>query len=150
MLKNLVLFLAEPLGLFISSYFHFFLFSFLRMLLLLIAFVHFTVPSLFFKYFVFVLLPRVLRISGSVFYSQAFFTLHSFLLLSRLPWSQQICLEDCRTSHWGSKHRPGPSVCLGYTLLSNCVISRELYVNLSKYVDKLLGGKSLINFERIS
>ena len=28
------------------------------------------------------------------------------------PGSQQFSLEGCRASHWGSKHRPGPSVCL--------------------------------------
>ena len=31
-------------------------------------------------------LPRVLRISESVFYSQAFFILHTFRHFSRLPW----------------------------------------------------------------
>ena len=87
-------FLGEHLGFFISSCFSFFLFSFLllliswcfhffmflilQMFLLLTAFVHFTVSLLFVRYFVFVLLPRVLRIWESVSYSQAFFTLHSF------------------------------------------------------------------------
>ena len=46
------------------------------------------------------------------FYSQAFFTLNSFLLLSRLPWGQQFRLEGCRASHRGLKHRLGPFFCL--------------------------------------
>ena len=28
------------------------------------------------------------------------------------------CLECCRVSHWGSKHRPSPSVCLNHTVFS--------------------------------
>ena len=68
--------------------FYFFLFSFLHVsissfpsflerLLLLIAFFHFTVSSLLVRYFVFVLLPRVLQIWNSAFYSQAFFAIHT-------------------------------------------------------------------------
>ena len=85
-LKNPVLFLGEPLGSSISCCFHFFLFSFLHVsissfssflerFLLLIAFFNFTVSSLFVRYFVFVLLPRVLQIWNSAFYSLAFFAI---------------------------------------------------------------------------
>ena len=78
------------------------------------------------------------------------FVLYSpFLLLARLPWSQQFNLESCSTSHWVSKHRPCSSVCLNHTVLRNYMISMELYLNLSKYVHKLLVVKSFINFKRI-
>ena len=123
------------------------MFLFLQMFLLLIAFVHFTVSLLFLRYFVFVLLPWVLRIWKSVFYSQAFFTLHSFLLLSRHSWGQQSYLKGDRTSYWGLKHTPNSSVRLNPTVFSNYMISSKLYLNLSKYGDKLLVGKSLINFK---
>ena len=123
------------------------MFLFLQMFLLLIAFVHFTVSLLFLRCFVFVLLPWVLRIWKSVFYSQAFFTLHSFLLLSRHSWGQQSYLKGDRTSYWGLKHRPNSSVCLNPTVFSNYMISSKLYLNFSKYGDKLLVGKSLINFK---
>ena len=78
------------------------------------------------------------------------FVLYSpFLLLARLPWSQQFKLESCRTSHWVSKHRPCSSVGLNHTVLRNYMISMELYLNLSKYVHKLLVVKSFINFKHI-
>ena len=35
-------------------------------------------------------LPRVLRIWESIFYSQVFFTLQSFLLALRLPWKPAV------------------------------------------------------------
>ena len=61
--------------------------------------------------------------------SQAFFTLHSFprfgttdvastCIYQSFLGSQQFFLEGCRASYWGSKHRPGPSVCLNYTVFS--------------------------------
>ena len=34
------------------------------------------------------------------------------------PGSRQFFLEGSRTSHWGSKHRPRPSVCLNHTVFS--------------------------------
>ena len=89
---------------FFSHYrFHFFLFSFL------LVFSSFRFRS-FRCFFTVALLPQVLRIWESVFYSQTFFILHSFLRSSRLPWDWQFSLEGCRTSHWGSKHRPVPSI----------------------------------------
>ena len=71
------------------------------------------------------------------------------LLLSGLPWDWQFSLGSCRVSHWGSKHRPGPSVCLIHTVFGNYMISRKLYLNLSKYVDKLLLRKSFISFTNL-
>ena len=45
-------------------------------------------------------LPRVLWIWENVFYSQTFFTLHSFLLVFRLPWERQFNLNISRVSWW--------------------------------------------------
>ena len=55
-------------------------------------------------------LLRVRRIWQNVFYSQAFFTLHSFLLLSRHPWGWPFTLKGSRASCWLSKHSPGLSI----------------------------------------
>ena len=77
----------------------------------------------FVKYFDFVV-ARVLRIWESIFYSQALFTLHSFPTFGTnrfyqdFPGSRQFFLEGCKVSHWGSKHRPGPSVCLNQKMFS--------------------------------
>ena len=61
-----------------------------------------------------VILPRVLRIWGSVFYSQAFFTLHSFLLVLRPLRRRQFNLKFTRASCWFLKHSPGPTICLNH------------------------------------
>ena len=145
-LKTPVFFKKTLLGFYHCFFgcFHFFMFSFpLHMFLLMIAFVYFTVSSLLF------LLRRVLPIWERIFYSKAFCTLHSFLLLSSFPsglWRFQTSKD--------SKHRPicklDPSVCLNHTIFGNYIISRKLCLNLSKYVDKLLVAKSLINFKHIS
>ena len=123
---------------FISSCFHFF--RCFRVFSLLITFVHFTLHCFFtvcqVLHFCVVEL-QVLQIWKGVFYSQAFFNLHSFLLFARLACGRQFCLEGCRSSHWASKHRLGPSVCLNHTDFVNYMINRELHSNLSKYVDKL-------------
>ena len=77
--------------------------------------------TVFFRCFVFVLLYRMCH--G---FERAFFTLSRCLLtllpdiwhdllLSMLPWCGQFCLEGCSAFNWGSKHRPGPSVCLNHT-----------------------------------
>ena len=71
-------------------------------------------------------LPRVLRIWESGFYSQVLFTSHSFLLVSRLPWSWQLNLKVSRASCWSSKHNPGPTICLTHSNSQN----------LSVYVSK--------------
>ena len=43
-----------------------------------------------------------------------FFTLHSFLLFSRLLWDQQFNLKASRASCWSLKHSPGPVICLNH------------------------------------
>ena len=66
------------------------------------------------------------------------------------PRSWQFFLEDCRASYCGSKHRPSPTVCLNHKVFSIYMINKKLYLNLSKYVDKLLVVKTLINVEKCS
>ena len=91
-----------------------------------------------------VVVPRVLRIWEIVFYLTllpAFF---------KASLGQQLCLEGCRASRWGSKHGLGLSASLNCTLFGNYMISREIYLNYSKYADKLLVGKSVINFKHFS
>ena len=63
------------------------------------------------------------------FFSQAFFTLHSFLLLSRLPWGLQFILEGCKPFQRGSKHGPGRSFCLNHI-----VFSKRYYLVASIYL----------------
>ena len=90
-------------------------------------------------------------------FGRAFFTLRivfftlfwHHLLLSRLHLGRRFCLEGCRASHWGWKHRLSPPVYLNHTVFSNYMISREFFLNLSKHVDKLLVVKNLTNFEHI-
>ena len=110
--KNSWLFLGEPLEFFISScfhffmfsffmfsfllisvssYFRFFLFSFRQVFLLMIPFIYFTISSMF------VLLRQVQRISFLL--SGSFLPYTPFLHLSRLPLGWQFCLEGCRASH---------------------------------------------------
>ena len=59
-------------------------------------------------------LPRVLRVWESDFYSQAFFTLHSFLLVLRPPCGRKFNLKVSSASCWSSKHSPGPAICLNH------------------------------------
>ena len=72
------------------------------------------------------------------------------LLLLRLLWGQQFSLGGCSAFQWCLKHRPDPSVCLNHSVFGNYIISGELYLNVSKYVGKLLVAKSLINFKYFS
>ena len=51
-------------------------------------------------------------------YSQAFFTLHSFLLVSRPRWGWQFNLKASRASCWSSKHSPGPAICLNHRVMA--------------------------------
>ena len=75
-------------------------------------------------------LPWVLRFWVSIFYPQAFFTLHSFptflahsqhfgttCFYQSFTGSQQF-FESCRASYWSSKHRPCPSV-VWFTVIHN-------------------------------
>ena len=93
-------------------------------------------------------------------FERTFFTLMHFLpytpsqhlaqpafIKASLGW--QFSFEGCRVSHWRLKHRLNPSVCLNHTVFGNYMISRKLYLNLSKYFDKLLLGKSFINFTNL-
>ena len=57
--------------------------------------------------------------------------------------SWQFYLECCRTSHCGSKHNSGPTVCLNQTVAQKHINKKELYLNMSKYIYKLLAVKSL-------
>ena len=144
-------FLCSFLFVFISSRFHLFSFLFLF---------HFTFFLLSFLQMFLHCLCCYHECYGfeRTFYHQAFFALHFFLLpdiwqnllLSRLPWGRQFFLEDCRAFYSGSKHRLGPFVGLNQEIFGNYMISMELYLNFSKYVDKLLVVKSLINFNHIS
>ena len=134
-------FIGEPLCVF-HHCFHFFslltfaIFVFwVRSLFSLISFFHIT-NFLCYKCFfgpflsgtsfcvVMVVVPRVLRIWESFFYSQALFTLHAFPKFGKTCFYQgfsgswQFFLEGCRVSYWSSKHKPGPSVCLNHTVFS--------------------------------
>ena len=53
----------------------------------------------------------VLQIWESFFYPQAFFTLHSFLLVQSFPGSRQFNLKGSRAPCWSSKHSPSPTIC---------------------------------------
>ena len=117
----------------ISWCFHFFMFSFLQMFLLLTIFVHFIVFSFLCYY------------RECYEFERAFFTLRWFLSYTpSLQNSLRPAVQAWRlqTSVWDSKHRLGPSVCLNHSVFGNYMINRELYLKFSKYVDKLLVGKS--------
>ena len=59
-------------------------------------------------------LPLVLWIWESVSYSQALFTLYSFLLISRFPWGWQFNLKVRRASCWSLKHSLGLTIYLNH------------------------------------
>ena len=81
-----------------------------------------------------VVVPRVLQISESCFYSRVFITLHSFptfcitCLYQGFPRSQQFFLEGCRNPRWGLKHRPGPLVYLNHTVFQQKVLVSSFYL----------------------
>ena len=150
------MFLGELLGFFISlffsflrvfifSCFHFFMFSFLQMFLLSMHFL----TSLCFFTAVFAAIASATDLKEVFFTLRQLFTLQPFLLLLRLPWVWQFSVEGCKAFYWSLKHRPNPSICLNHAVFGNYMISRKLYLNLSKYVDKLLMVKSLINVKHI-
>ena len=72
-------------------------------------------------------LLQVLQIWESVFYSQAFFALHSFLLLSRPPWGRQFTLKVSRASCWSAKHSYGPTICLNHSNQQNSYTNRLVF-----------------------
>ena len=71
------------------------------------------------------------------FFAQGFFTLPSFPTFATtcfyqgFPGSPQFFLEGCRASHWGSKHRPGPSVCFNQTAFSKKVLVGRCYLRVT-------------------
>ena len=68
--------------------------------------------------------PQVLRIWENFFYPETFFNLHYFPTFGTtcfhqvFPGSQRFFHEGCRASHWGSKHRPSPCLCLNHIVFS--------------------------------
>ena len=78
-------------------------------------------------------------------FERAFFTLRQFLFYTPLAQLAIMktslglfCLEGCRASHWGLNYRINPPVYLNHKVFGNYVISRELFSNLSKYVENYL------------
>ena len=115
--------------------------------------------SLFLRFLL--LLLRMLRIWENNFYSHTFFTLHSFQMFGTTCFYQGFPGADRRQvgslQPWRLQGIPlrfetqtCPSLYLNHTVFGNYIISLELYLNLWKYVDKLLVVKSLINFAHIS
>ena len=101
------MFLGDPLGFFhhcflicyhFSLCFHLFMFSFPQMFLLLIAFVHFTVCQVL-RFCVITTIATDLRecfFHSDVFYLTLLPDIWHNLLLLRLLWGQQFCLEGWR------------------------------------------------------
>ena len=52
--------------------------------------------------------------------------------------------------HTVVQNSSSPTVCLNHAVVHKYLINKELYLTLSKYVDKLLVLKSLINIENVS
>ena len=138
---------------FIFLCFHFFMFSFLQM------FSSVTIVNSIFSLFVTVsqvlcfcvVVLRVLWIWESVFLLSGIFLPYtpywfyqgfhgassSFLKVAGLP-------TDARNKY------PTHLFCLNLTVFGNYVINREICLNLSKYVDKLLVGKCVVNFKHFN
>lgn len=72
-------------------------------------------------------LLQVLRIQESLFYSQDFFTLHSFCFL-RLPCCQQFNLKACRSSCYISKHSSSLTTYLNHAVLRKRYIHCRFYL----------------------
>ena len=70
-----------------------------------------------------------LMIYRESFFTQAFFTLHSFLLVLRLSWGRQFNLKVSRASCRSWKHSPGPAIRLNHNNpLKNLPLARfELF-----------------------
>ena len=68
--------------------------------------------------------------------------MHCHNLLSwKLSWL--FFHKVSRVFYKGLKHIPSPFVCLNHRVFRKYMISKELYLNLSKVVDKLLVAKGL-------
>ena len=61
------------------------------------------------------------------------------------PGSWQFWFEGCRPSDHGSKHSLSSTTCFNHTMINKYFTITELYLTFSKYGDKLLVVKSLIN-----
>ena len=147
------MFLGEPVRVFYHCFFRFFhvpidFYYCFWMFSLLNAFIHFIVSGdvfispTFFTVTVFrFVVQRVLRIWES-------FSLLSGIFYLTFPpkiWhNQQFTLEGCRVSHWGSKHRPGPSVCLNHTVYSKRYYSASSIYVLGAATDYYISGFELI------
>ena len=143
------MFLGEPLGFFISSCYHFSMFSFLHsfrfhffVFFFLLVFVFSDVSSLF------VLLQQVLRIWERIFYSPPVFslhTLHAFIHASLGP-----AVQPWRLLVLPLRFQQTRNICFFQSHMVWQLYDSQLHVNFSNYFDKLLVGKSLINFNHIS
>ena len=90
-----------------------------------------------------------------IFY-HCFFGCFHFFIFSFLPNIFE-CFHRCLhlftllfLHYWVSKHRLSSFACLNHTVFGNYMISRELYLNLSKFVHKILGANGLMNTKHIS
>ena len=61
---------------------------------------------------------RELFLFSGVFYLTPLSTFGTIYFYQGFPGSQQFFPRDCRASHWRSKHRPCPCVCLNHTVFS--------------------------------
>ena len=64
--------------------------------------------------------------------------------------SWRFFLKGCKGSHHGLKHSLSSTVCLNHTVIHKYLINTELYLTFSKYVDKLLLVRSLINILKLA
>ena len=67
------------------------------------------------------------------------------LLLSMFPWELAVLPWRLQDFPLWFKQRPTPFLRFNHTVFDISTISKKLYLNLSKYVDKLLVVKTLIN-----
>ena len=132
---------------FISSCFCFFLFLFLLVFISPGIFIDDSICLLHRFFNVYVVTTSA---TDFIFTIRKFFTLHSFPAFIKASLGLTVLPYRLQGFPLRFENRPGPSVCLNHTVLGNNMISMELYLNLSKYVDKLLVVKSLINFKHIS
>ena len=73
-------------------------------------------------------LPRVLQIWESVFYFQAFFTLHFFLLVLRDSYGRQFNLKVSRVSCWSLKRSPGSTIAWITGMQKRGILVDSIYV----------------------
>ena len=136
-------FMFSFLLVFTSSRFHFFSFSFL---FVLISFhFHFLLFSLFRSFFI-----VCVTASATFFILRRFLPYTPFCLYQGFPGAGSSSLKVAGLPTEASKNKSTPFACLHHTVFGSYMISGELYLNLSNYVDKLLVGKSLINFKHFS